>query len=411
MQRITCLSINHKHAPVEIREQFSLSPQDMLEIMGDSSECYTLNTCNRTEIYWTGIEISVVEKYLEHRSGIDSGVLREVAQVFSGSEAIRHLFMVASGLDSQVIGEPQILGQVKDAYRDALAANTTSTLLNRALHRAFRTAKRIRTETDIGSYPVSVASEAVELAGHIFGDISTSSVLVVGAGDMASIAAKRLQSRGVKRLCIVNRTHRVACDLASELGGIPKPFESLAEELASSDIVITSTGSPRPIIGNELMEPVMKKRKNRPIILIDIAVPRDVDPEVGRCYNCYLYDIDALKSIVDRHYTNREHQIDRAREIIDQEVEKFDRWIRALDATTTIRDLFALIENHVEDQVRNMPLDDDQRTALEETLRLTLRRLLHRPVSFLRAYPDIKHIDYTRRIFQLDEDYQDRNKR
>ncbi|MGC9325120.1 MAG: glutamyl-tRNA reductase [Desulfomonilia bacterium] len=410
MNRISCITINHKNAPVDVLEKIRIQPQDMLAIMGEESEVYTLNTCNRTEVYWTAIETSVVMEFLGKISGMERNTLEDVTDVFTGKNAIRHLFTVASGLDSLVIGEPQILGQVKDAYRQALRASSTSILLNKALHRTFRAAKRIRSETDIGAYPVSVASEAVELAEHIFGDISTSSVLVIGAGDMAGTAAKRLQSRGVKRLCIVNRTHRTACDLAAELGGIPKPFESMEEELVASDIIITSTGSPRPIIGRELMERVMRQRKNNPIIIIDIAVPRDVDPSVSRCYNCYLYDIDALKSIVDRHFTNREHEATRALEIIEEEVEKFDQWILALDATSTIRDIFSLAEQVVDDEISKMTLNGEQKKSLEESLRLTIRRLLHRPVSFLKAHPDIEYIEYARRIFQLDEDYQDRHK-
>jgi glutamyl-tRNA reductase len=317
---------------------------------------------------------------------------------------------VASGLDSLVLGEPQILGQMKDAYRDALAAGITDTILNKVLHRAFRSAKRIRTETAIGSYSVSVASEAVELAEHIFGDISESTVLVVGAGDMAGIAARRLKDRGAKYLHIVNRTVSAACQLAGDLGGIARPFENLAEELVTSDIVITSTGSVQPIITRDMVASAMRYRKNKPIIIIDIAVPRDVEEAAGRCYNCYLYDIDALKAIVDRHFAHREAEAQKAAFIIEEESDKFEKWMSSLSAQNTIKDLFSLMDCQIADQLRGQSISNEEKALLEQNLRSTYKRLFHRPVSFLKEHPGAKHIEYVRRIFQLDEDHSDRHK-
>jgi len=411
MNLIGCISINHRNTPVEIREQIRIEPKDILAIMEKDSEAFTLNTCNRTEVYFRELDASAIYARLSSLCGISQDELEDMADHFMGREAIRHMFMVACGLDSLVTGEPQILGQIKDSYRDCLAANTTGTLLNKALHRAFRTAKRIRTETDIGKYSVSVASEAVELASHIFGDITDSSVLVIGAGDMASIAAKRLKNRGVKKLSIINRTHRTACTLAEELGGVPKPFEQLEDELTSCDIVISSTGSATPLITKDMIEAVMKRRKNSPMIIIDIAVPRDVDPDAGKVYNCYLYDIDALKSIVDRHIKNREESTEQALGIINHEIESFENWLGSLNANTTIKDLFSLMEEYIEEQLRDIPLGEEGKGLAENALRTTLKRLIHRPVSFLKAHPDVNHIEQTRRIFQLDEDYQDRHKR
>ena len=228
MNLIGCISINHKRASVELREQILIEPKDITAILGKDSESFTLNTCNRAEIYFRGLNPDDVYGLLSELSGIPEESIRDASECLEGIKAVRHLFMVAAGLDSLVIGEPQILGQIKDAYRDCLAADITGTFLNKALHRAFRSAKRIRTETDIGKYSVSIASEAVELACHIFGDISASTVLVIGAGDMASIAAKRLTSRGAKKMVIINRTHKAACDLARELNGVPLPFESVS---------------------------------------------------------------------------------------------------------------------------------------------------------------------------------------
>jgi len=410
MNLISCISINHRNAPVEIREQIRVEPKDMLAIMDKNSEAFTLNTCNRTEVYFRELDASAVYAHLSSLCGIARDALEDTSDHFTGREAIRHMFTVACGLDSLVIGEPQILGQLKDAYRDCVAASTTGTLLNKALHRAFRTAKRIRTETDIGKYSVSVASEAVELVSHIFGDVTSSAVLIIGAGDMASIAAKRLKSRGVKKLIIINRTHSAACDLAEKLGGTPRPFESLKEELAICDIVISSTGSATPLITRDMIEAVMKLRKNSPIIIIDIAVPRDVDPDAGKCYNCYLYNIESLKSIVDRHFKNRQESTQQALDIIHHEIAGFENWLNSLNADVTIKELFSLMEEYIEEQLRDIPLDEAEKGTVENALRTSLKRFIHRTVSFLKTHPDVEHIEQTRRIFQLDEDYQDRHK-
>lgn len=410
MNRLGCITISYKTAPVEIREKALVSSGDFQDLMSREAEFFALNTCNRTEVYWAGMDEGAVLARLAERSGMSVEELEKVSRTHRGRDALQHLFQVSSGLDSLVIGEAQILGQVKEAYRAALGDKTTSTFLDKALHRSFRTAKRVRTETDIGRYPVSVASEAVELACRIFGDIARSKVLVIGAGDMANIAAARLKDRGAGSLVIVNRTHSAACALAGELGGIPRPFEALREELVSCDIVVASTGSPEPIIVKSLMDEVMKARRNRPLIIIDIAVPRDVDPAVSKCYNCYLYDIDALKGIVDRHLADREGQAEKAHAIIAQEVDLFEKWVHSLNAQETIKDLFSLLDSYVEDEVKQGGLDGDEAARLEQGMRTSLRRLIHRVVSFLKEHPSLANIEHTRRIFQLDGNYQDRHK-
>lgn len=410
MERIHCISVNHRTAPVDIRERVRVEPAELKGILSGNAEAFALNTCNRTEVYWTGLDTDAVVHLLERLSGQEGDRIRQASELMSGRSAVRHLFLVASGLDSLVLGEPQILGQMKDAYREALATGTTDTILNKVLHRAFRSAKRVRTETSIGSYSISVASQAVELAEHVFGDICGTTVLVVGAGDMAGIAARRLKDRGARHLRIVNRTHLAACRLAEDLGGLARPFEDLAGELAVSDIVITSTGSAVPIITRDMVASAMRLRKNRPVIIIDIAVPRDVEEAAGACYNCYLYDIDALKSIVDRHFAHREAEAARAQDIIEEEADKFEKWLSSLSAQDTIRDLFALMDAHIADQLSSLPIPEEEKTVLDQNLRSSYKRLLHRPVSFLKEHPGIKHIDYVRRIFQLDEDYSDRHK-
>lgn len=410
MNPIACLSINHRVAEVALRERIDITCADLNALLAQGSEAYAVTTCNRVEVYWVGLREHVLIELMARRSGVDTETLSRVVQRFSGPEAVRHLCLVASGLDSLVLGEPQILGQIKEAYRDAVACGTTGLYLNKALHRAFRAAKRVRSETDIGRYPVSVASEAVELAGHIFDDIKKSRVLVIGAGDMGTIAAKRLKDKGVSELIILNRTYTNACALACELGGTPRDFADLKDELALAQIVITSTGSREPIITREMMGEVMKLRKGSPVIIIDIAVPRDVQPEVGKLYNCYLYDIDALKAIVDKHFANRQLSLTQAQQIIDHEVRAFEGWLEGLTVQASIKDLYALMEGYARDQARAMAASEQERARLEQMLISALKRFLHRPVSFLREHPSPEHIDYTRRFFQLDEDYTDRHK-
>ncbi|MEA3222648.1 MAG: glutamyl-tRNA reductase [Thermodesulfobacteriota bacterium] len=411
MNRIKCVSINHKVAPTHIREQIRISPKDIAPVSGKDSEAYVLNTCNRTEVYYIGIDTTALLTLIGALSKIDPPQLEEVSEIFTGKQAIYHLFMVASGLDSAVLGEPQILGQVKEAYRDALKTGITSTILNKALHRAFRAAKRIRTETPIGRLPVSVASEAVELACHIFGDIQERKALIIGAGDMATIAARRLKDRGVDELYIVNRTYENADNLAKQLGGKPKPFDELHTAIKESDIVISSTASARPVITCTMMNKLMKERKHNLIFIIDIALPRDVEQDVGKIYNCYLYDIDALKNMVDKNITGRMQHISKAQEIIDYETSIFEKWMKALDATRTIKELYSLVEIHILDELKNgATLGEEERGKLERALRSMAKRLLNRPVDFLKSHPGLAHIEHTRRIFQLDEDYQDRHK-
>ncbi len=410
MNRFCCISINHRHAPVSLRERIHLEPASALPLLKGDAEALTLNTCNRTEIYGCHLRPSEMLALITSVCQIQDTNLEGLCEIFEARDAIAHLFAVCSGLDSLVLGEPQILGQAKEAFAAAVRAGTTATLLNKAMHRAFRTAKRVRNETEIGRYPVSVASEAVELAGHVFGDIQRSAVLVIGAGDMACIAARRLKDRGVRTLTIINRTHTAACSLARDLGGKAGTFDNLETELMRSDIVITSTGAPTPLIGRPLMERIMKARRHSPLIIIDIALPRDVDPEVGRLYNCYLYDIDALKDIVERHACHRELQLDQASAILESEVDAFEAWLSALTAQETIKDLYALLERYIGEELRSEHIGEEDQGHLAQAVHRVLKRFIHRPVSFLKAHPSLANIENARRLFQLDEDYQDRHK-
>ncbi len=413
MIRIECISINYRHVPVDILERVRIPPEAVVPMLPPGSEAYTLNTCNRAEIYWTGMEKQGVFNMVSGLIGVAPGYLDRISVHLRGEDSVRHLFRVASGLDSMVLGEPQILGQVKDAYKAALDEHMVSIIFNKLLHRAFRTAKRIRTETAIGKFPVSVASEAVELACHVFDEIQGSQVLVIGAGEMATIAAKRLKDRGVSRISILNRTFGRAKELAVELGGMALSFSELHEAVRTSDIIITSTGSQEPIITKDMMSEIMKERHYSPVVMIDIALPRDVEPDVSKVYNCYLYDLDSLKKVVSVNFTQRENEIEKAEEIIEYEVGVFSRWLKGLNAHGTIRDLYNLMEYYISEQLEEKAalVGEKEKAILEDALRSMAKRLFNRPVSFMKRYPKLDYIEHTRRIFRLDEDYQDRHKR
>lgn len=404
MKRLQALSLSHKTAPVAVRERVRLSLEAAARLKAD--EIFVLNTCNRSEIYWVGLEAAQVLSLLRLETGLDEASLRSHFSYFEGEAALTHLMRVACGLESLVVGEIQILGQLKEAYRLCCEHGLPGLYLNKALHRAFRAAKRVHSETGLGRYPISVASEAVELASHIFGSIEKSQVLLIGAGDMAGLAANRLKERGVREICILNRTYQNACTLASELEGRPAAFDCLEDELGSCDIVIASAGADEPIITSALMQAVMRRRKNRPLFMIDIALPRNIEAQVGQLYNCFVYDLDALQSIVEKNRCCRASEIECAEGLIAEEVAAYAHWLKGLDASATITELYALSERYIADQLEE--LAPAERAEMEAALGLLARRLLHLPVSFLKDHPDTQNIDLLRRIFKLDEDYQDR---
>ena len=346
--QICIVGLNHRTAPIEVRETFALnnvSPKE-LGIINDLSpirEAMILSTCNRVEILTVGekgkeIDKMVLESWAKF-CGKGYGEIFPYIYVFFDEKAISHLFAVASGLDSMVVGEPQILGQIKDAYRDALKDGTIHVVLNRLLEKTFSVAKKIRTETKISQNAVSVSYAAVELAKEIFPDLKSSKALLVGAGEMAELAAMHLINCGVKEFFITNRTFERAKELANRFKLKPIRFSELFDFLAKVDIVITSTGSERPIIKVDDVQKVMKIRKYRPIFIIDIAVPRDVDPDVNRLDNVYLYDIDDLQGIVEENLALRKEEAKKAQEIIAEEVKNFKEWWIKLELSPTIKEL------------------------------------------------------------------------
>lgn len=419
---IFLIGINHRTAAVEVRERFALtdfcSPVAWAIPRGEGiSESLILSTCNRVEVLVVGDGDRARQRALEcwaKARGRTQEDLEPYLYQYQGEEAIRHLFSVASSLDSLVLGEPQILGQLKDAYRKASACRAVGTILNRLLHKAFSVAKRVRSETGVASSAVSISYAAVELAKQIFDDMSRHNALIIGAGEMAELAAMHLRQAGVRRIRVANRTFARAEELAQRLGGEAVPFDQLFPQLADTDIVISSTGAPEAIIHEQDMRGVLKKRKHRPMFLIDIAMPRDIDPAVNTLDNIYLYDIDDLKEVVEENLAGRREEAVKARAIVEEETGAFLGWLQSLTLQPTIVALVErgrrITEEELARTLRRLgTVDEETRNALEIMADSLVRRFNHEPISFLKdRFHEAENPEYTlqavdtiRRVFNL----------
>jgi glutamyl-tRNA reductase len=337
------LGLSHNTAPIEVRERLFISGEASVDILGQlkirgAVEAAVLSTCNRTEIYATCADADASGRafmgILVERFGMAS--LADCTYLLGDEEAYRHLFLVASGLDSMVIGEPQILGQVKDAHRSARILGYAGPFLDQTFNRAFQVAKRVRTETRIGYNPVSISAMAVALARKIFGEFAGRQILVIGAGEMCGIALKHFRKEGLEQVFVTNRTFRNAQRLAEETQGIACPFEDIQGLLGKVDMVLSSTGAEIPIVGKTMVQGVMKKRKMRPLFFIDIAVPRDIEPAVNDLENVYLYDIDDLKELSQAHLSDRLEESRKAHKIVDEEVVKFHQRLKEVERNPLI---------------------------------------------------------------------------
>lgn len=313
-----------------------------------AAEATIISTCNRTEIVASGADLNgsnnAVIQTLTGRFSIGQEWLERYLYVLEDDEACKHLFLVASGLDSMIIGEPQILGQVKDAYDSARALQASGPFLEKVFNRAFQAAKRVRTETRIGYNPVSISSMAVELARKIFGEFGRRKILVIGAGEMCEIALKHFKKEGLQDILVTNRTFRKAQQLAEDVIGTAYPFEDIPSLLLEVDMVLSSTGAEEPIVTKQIVQVVMKMRKNRPLFFIDIAVPRDVAPNVNDIENVYVYDIDDLKELSQAHLSNRAREAEKAHAIVDEEVQKFGLWLQQLELNPVISEILEGLE-------------------------------------------------------------------
>ncbi|WP_297058077.1 glutamyl-tRNA reductase [Thermosulfurimonas sp.] len=421
-ERLLLVGLNHRTAPVEVRERFALEkkgthPLDILrQELPQASEAYFLSTCNRVEFLLVTEEVEEtlagLKDLLARETGLPRSQFEPHLYVLRDREAVRHLFRVAAGLDSMVLGEPQILGQVKEAYREAARRRTTGPILNRLLHRTFSVAKRVRTETGIGSYAVSVSYAAVELAKKIFGSLRGKKALLVGAGEMAELAAQHLLSAGVEKMLVANRTFSRAVELAERFRGEAYSLEELPECLLEADIVISSTGAPGYVITRETVKPLLRKRRLRPLFFIDIAVPRDIEPAVNELENVYVFDIDDLKQVVEENLGRRRKEARRADRIIEEEVLKFERWLRELEVYPTIKALREKAEEiRRRELARTLPrlrnLSPEDKEALEVMTEAIVNKILHAPILYLKmGYHRMgrEAITTVRRVFDLDGD-------
>ena len=417
---ITICGLNHKTAPIEIREKVSLEntlDEAVKELLEKSAinELVVISTCNRTEVYSVLMDLEKgkdqIIDFLCEKSGIKRKELEPLIYFYEDKKAIRHLFEVSASLDSMVVGEAQILGQLKESYALARELQGTTTVFNRLFHRAFGVGKRVRSETPIGESAVSISYAAVELAKKVFQDLDGRTVMIVGAGKMSELTAKHLKDQGVKQVLVSNRTHKKAEEMAKMFNGKAVRFDDLVKEMARADIVISSTAAPHPVIQKEDMAKVMKARRNKPIFIIDIAVPRDVDPEVNKLYNAYLYDIDDLQTVVENNLEERQKAARAAEEIIAEEIKQFVAWLSSLEVTPTIGELKAASEKIRKEELEKFlgrlqdisPKDQENIKALTNVL---MNRLLHEPIVRMKELSKHKdgytYVESLRYLFDLD---------
>ena len=414
------LGVNHKTAPVEVRERLAIPESRLAEAMRRLAqhpgidEAIVFSTCNRVELLVASANGAAdLRGFLREYFSTDLAPYEAHLYELREREAVRHLFRVASSLDSMVVGEPQILGQVKEAWATARAVGAVRSHLDALVTRAFAVAKRVRTETAVGSSAVSVASAAVELAKKIFGTLSGKSVYLVGAGKMSELAARHLMAQGATSIFVANRTHERAVALADRFGGQAILFEQLYDTCDRADIVLTSTGAPHALFRREHGELFLHRRKNRPMFFIDIAVPRDVDPEMNKLDGIFVYDIDDLQAIVAGHVADRRREAERAEVIVTQEVERF---LARLETQTVVPVIVSLQEQMESirqaeiDRVRGRlgRLTPEQEQAVEALSHGIVNKILHAPITTLKTtagQPEATTvIDVIRRLFNLGDD-------
>jgi glutamyl-tRNA reductase len=414
------IGVSHRTAPVELREKLDFSSGGVGEAVQELAaraavpECVVLSTCNRSEIYIGGSDrVSTSEDVVEllsHFHRLPREVFTPHLFMLGGREAVGHLFRVAAGLDSIVVGEPQILGQVKDAFQAAAARHCTGPLLDRLFSSSFTVGKRVRSETALGEGPVSVSFEAVAIARKIFGRLEGRKVLVVGAGEISTLTAQHLRSNGVGEIAIASRTSSHADALAAVVAGRAIPWGDLALALAGADIVITATGAQRPIITRAHVETALRRRRTDPLYIIDIAVPRDVEPSVGDIGQVFLYNIDDLQKFVEKNLSDRSAEVGRAEVIVAEEVGRFVAWQRSRSAVPTIvalrRRFNAIRESELqrlEGKLSGLP--PEARERFDEVTRLIVEKLLLEPTEQLKALPDeetqVVYTEAINRLFRL----------
>jgi len=393
---LLAFGINHKTAPVDIREKVAFAPDRLqdackeLVSIGDVSEVAILSTCNRTELYCcvNDPDAVLIEQWFSDYHHLSVDDILPYVYKYPGLEAVRHLLRVASGLDSLVLGEPQILGQVKTAYRDATAAGTVGSILNKLCQHTFNVAKQVRTDTAIGESAVSVAYAAVSLAKQIFSQFEKHTALLIGAGETIELAARHLKENNIGNIIIANRTVERAHALAEEVGGVAIALSDIPEHLAKADIIISSTASPLPILGKGSVERAIKIRKHKPMLMVDIAVPRDIEPEVSNLADVYLYTVDDLKDIIEEGLRTRRAAAEQAEDIIENQVATFMGWLRSQSAVSVIQDyrsaMMQIKDAELEKALKMLKNGQNPDEVLKRLANGIINKVSHTPTASIR---------------------------
>lgn len=420
---IILVGVNHKSTPLAVREQLALSDAacaNGLRSLVDGEivrEGLIVSTCNRVEVLTEtahGRLSQTTERiidFLTRANELPRAQFETQLYQHTDDQAVRHLFRVASSLDSMVVGEPQVLGQVRHAYSIALEAGTTGRILNRLVHHAFRVAKRVRTETGIGANAVSISYMAVELGKKIFDSFAGRTALLIGAGEMAELAARHLVNAGISKVLLANRSELPARELARELGGTPVDFERLAEHLPQADIVICSTAADRYLVTEPMVREALAKRRNRPAFFIDISVPRNIDPAIGKIPNVFVFDIDDLESVISSNIREREREAERAELIVESEIMQFQLSLRALESGPAIGALKQMLQDIARQELKRQrsrlgQLSLEQESGIEMLLLSTVNKISHPVLSQMRHSSDASDaeiIEAWRDIFGLED--------
>lgn len=419
---LLAVGFNHTTTPVDLRERLAVPFDELsssLSVLVDDlglQEAMLLSTCNRTEIYGVHADTSAAEEVagaLAKMRGVDFAKVRAHAFARQQRQAVEHIFRVAASLESIVVGEPQILGQVKEAYQAARAAGTLGSILDRCLTMAFHGAKRVRSETMVSRGAASVASVSVDLARSIFGATAQHRVMLIGAGEMCRQAGLHLRASGAGSLTVVNRGEARGNALAKEVGGVYEPWDNLPEALTRADVVVSGTGAAGHVVDRKQIKAAMRARRGAPLFIVDMAVPRDVAPEVGKLSQVYLYNVDDLQEIVRDNLSARAGEVEKANTLVDEEVEAFLRWNRARSVSPMLqalehygRDLCA---QEVQRTLKKLgTVTDDQRAAVEALGHSIMRKLLHHPLSTMRGAGEQGRVDLIRAIEEIFPVYSER---
>ena len=417
---IVLLGVNHKTTPLAVREKLALSsgyeePLAQLRQLDGLKEYYLLSTCNRVEILFTCSDSARMRREvldLLFAGNVTRDEVADCIYTYENEDAIDHLFMVASSLDSMIVGEAQILGQLKEAFRHASEQKTAGLILNKLLHKSFTVAKRVRTETRIGASAVSISYAAVELGRKIFGDLKGKRVMLVGAGEMAELAAEHLVGQGSGDMVVVNRTLERAMKLARRFNGRAVGLSELVEQLLDVDIIISSTGAKECILHKKDVASIMRRRRNQPLFFIDIAVPRDLDPAINDLENVYLYDIDDLNNVVEMNREQRDLEAVKARRIVEEETLKFSRWLDSMEVTPTIVELRTAAEAICRAELeKTLPrlngISVKEQKSIERMANSIVGKMLYHPLQYLKSdhhcADQEQRISTVRSLFQLDD--------